>query len=838
MTELRGLSDAEARRRLGQYGANELPRAEGRTLPRIVLETLREPMFMLLGGAAGLYLSLGDLGEGLFLLGGAVVSVGLVVLQEARSERALRALRVLAAPQVRVVREGAERSIPSRELVPGDLLLVSEGERLHADAQLVGGEALAVDEAALSGESAPATKRPAKAGEEFAEDSLGSDATPDLFSGTLVVRGQGVAEVRRTGASTVLGRIGAVLAGAREEPTPLQRNSRRLVAGMGLIAVLSCSAIVLAYGFLRQDWVGGALAGVTAAMSLVPEEFPMVLTVFMALGAWRLANHKVLVRRSAVIEALGGATILCVDKTGTLTQNRMEVRRLWTGEDHAIAETGACDPAAARVLAAAKLACGPHSVDPMDRAILRQAGASAENPSTPDALERSWPLRPERLAVVQLWRRSRGDAVAAAKGAPEAIMRLCGLSEAAAQPVLEQLQRYAERGLRVLGVAQGRVVGPAPVEPEAIAFNLVGLLAFEDPLRPEAQGALREARGAGVEVLMITGDHPATALAIARAAGIETSAGYLLGREAGLLPPAALQERLQTVRVLARVSPEQKLLVVEALKSNGEVVAMTGDGVNDAPALEAAHIGIAMGLRGTDVAREAADLVLLDDSFASIVGGVRLGRRIFNNLRRALTFIVAVHVPIAGLALAPPLLGVPPLLWPMHVMLLELAIDPTCALVFENEPSDRRAMSRPPRDPAESLFAGRQVVWAIVQGATILAAVLGFYLLALSARSEQEARALGYMALVLSVLALALANSISPGSRLFARHRWPIALISGGAGGALLAILTMPALERLFDVRTPPLLSALVAVAVGVSAGGWSGLIRRLPLTRGAIAQP
>lgn len=830
MPEFAGLTEAEARRRLGEYGANELPRSEGRTIPRIALETIREPMFMLLCGAAVLYLGLGDLGEGLLLLAGAAASVGLVIVQEARSERALKALRELAAPQVRVIRDAAERTIPSRDLVPGDLVLVSEGERLHADALLIDGEALFVDEAALSGESAPVTKRPARQGEGFAEARLGSDGAPDLFSGTLVVRGQGLAAVSRTGGSTSLGRIGALLAHTHEEPTPLQRSSRRLITWMGSLAAACCTAIVLAYGLLRHDWIAGALAGVTAAMSLVPEEFAMVLTVFMALGAWRLANHKVLVRRNAVIEALGGATILCVDKTGTLTQNRMAVSRVWTGEDdHILAETDLS--AAAGVLAAAKLACGVRSIDPMDLAIMRCCGLLADDVEATAVLERAWPLQPERLAVVQLWRRRDGAALGAAKGAPEAVIHLCGLSEAAAHRLRAQVQSYAERGLRVLAVAQGWISGPAPAEPESIAFELVGLLAFEDPLRPEAQPALREARGAGIKVLMITGDHPATALAIAGAVGIDTQAGCLLGRDVAELAPASLRERLQTVRVLARVSPEQKLLVVEALKANGELVAMTGDGVNDAPALEAAHIGIAMGRRGTDVAREAADLVLLDDSFASIVGGVRLGRRISNNLRRALTFIVAVHVPIAGLALAPPFLGVPALLWPMHVMLLELAIDPTCALVFENEPSERRAMSRPPRNPKETLFASRQMSWAVLQGGVVLAAVFGFYQWTLASTSEEQARGLGYMALIVAVLALALAESISPGARLLARHRWPIALISAAAGGALLAILTIPALERLFDVSTPPLPYALAALLTGGVAGAWFGPLRRLPRT-------
>jgi len=830
-----GLSENEARRRLAQFGANELPRAEDRSFTRIALGTLREPMFMLLGGAAVLYLGLGDLAEGLFLLAGALLAMLLVVVQEARSERALRALRDLSAPHARVIRAGAERTIAARELVPGDIYLVSEGERLHADGLLVGGDALMVDEAALTGESAPVTKRLAPLGEQHATIDSENLQAAGVYAGTLIVRGHGAVEVSRTGASSAVGKIGASLARLREEPTPLQVTARRLVTGLGVMAVTFCGLIVLAYGLLQQDWIGGMLAGVTAAMSLVPEEFPMVLTVFMALGAWRLANHKVLVRRSAVIEALGGATVLCVDKTGTLTQNKMELMRVWRDKDQALSASQLGAPAR-DLLAAARLACTPRSIDPMDLAIERHCDALAIGARGDDP-EQTWPLRPERLAVVQLWRSPDGTAMVAAKGAPEAIVSLCGGAEEHTERVRRQLQAYAEAGLRVLAVARGQVPGASPDEPEEISFSFLGLLAFEDPLRPEAPAAIAEARRAGVKVMMITGDHPATALAVAGALGLDTRCGCLLGAEAASLPLPTLRERLRVVCVLARVAPEQKLLVVEALKESGEVVAMTGDGVNDAPALEAAHIGIAIGRRGTDVAREAADLVLLDDSFASIVGGVRLGRRIFSNLRRALTFIVAVHVPIAGLALAPVLLGMPQLLWPMHVMLLELAIDPTCALVFENEPSERGAMRSPPRNPREGLFAARQTIWAVVQGALVLATILGLYAWFLTRASEDEARAIAYLTLIVSVLALALTDSMSPGARLFSRHRWPFALIAGGAGAILFAVLNLSPLERLFDFRTPEPPHLIAALLTGGVAGSCLGLARRLAIgTRTRLA--
>ena len=824
---LAGLEAAEAARRLAAFGPNELPRAGGRSLWRILAETLREPMFLLLVGAATLYLVLGDLGEGLFLMAGALAAIGLVILQEARSERALAALRELAQPQARVLRDGVDRVIPARELVPGDLLLVGEGERLPADGLLVSGEVLSIDESALTGESAPVLKPPAGPGQACPPDAEpGAESSALLFAGSMVVRGQGVAQVARTGRASALGRIGGALAGAVEELTPLQKTAGRLVGVLSLLALAFCALVAVAYGLLRHDWVGGALAGITVAVSLIPEEFPMVLAVFLALGAWRLATHQVLVRRSAVIEALGGATVLCVDKTGTLTENRMRVARLWTAEGDVELTADPPAGAAAELLVLAGLASAVRPVDPMDRAI--RALSLPAGPALGDAPERAWPLRPELLAVVQVWRGAGERRIAAAKGAPEAIFRLCRLPVAEAERLHGVVEAYAARGLRVLGVASAEAVGAFPDPPEAAAFRFAGLVGFLDPLRPAVPQAIAEARAAGVAVVMITGDHPATALAIARAAGIDTEAGVMLGEELAALPFPTLCQRLRRVRVFARVAPDQKLLIVEALKTDGEVVAMTGDGVNDAPALEAAHIGIAMGRRGSDVAREAADLVLLDDSFASIVGGVRLGRRIFANLRRALTYVTAIHVPIAGLALAPILAGLPPLLFPMHVVLLELAIDPLCALVFEGEPSETAAMRRPPRPRDELLFGPRQLALALLQGAGVLGGVFGLYAWALGRWPEGEARGAAFLALAAGNLAMALGDAMSSEGRLFAPHRRVFWAIAAAVGAALGLVLTFPPAAAVFQVARPPAPLLLTALAVAAVSGGWLGLALRL----------
>ena len=818
---LTGLTQEEAARRLAEYGPNELPRGRRRGMLAILRDALREPMFLLLIGASVIYLALGDLLEGLFLTGGAFLTIGLVVFQEARTERALAALREMAEPFARVIRAEGERRVRARELVPGDLLLVAEGERLAADAVLIRGDVLRIDESALTGESAPVTRQPADPCAGItAVGSPGGDGGAALFAGALAVSGHGVARVQATGARTALGRIGASLAAIEREPTPLQASVGKVVRLLGLLALGFCALVTVAYGVLRDDWLGGALAGVTIAISLIPEEFPMVLSVFLALGAWRLARHNVLVRRPAVVEALGGASVLCVDKTGTITENRMKVARLWAQDQAYEIEDGCgAPPPAAGLLGAAVLASAVQPIDPMDRALHVLQARSRTAPFPCDRLETIWPLKPERLAVVQLWRGDGGAAFMSAKGAPEAIFRLCRLSAEDIGPLHAAVDRMAADGLRVLGAASSDT--PVQGEPEQTRFRFEGLIGFMDPLRKDAPAAIREAGAAGIAVAMITGDHPATAMEIARRAGIDTRAGHLAGDQVSALDFAALRERVGDVRVFARIQPEQKLLLVRAFKANGEVVAMTGDGVNDAPALEAAHVGIAMGVRGTDVAREAADLVLLDDSLASIVGGIRLGRRIFANLRKAMTYITAVHVPIAGLALLPILMGLPPMLFPLHVVLLELVIDPVCSLVFEAEPSEAKSMNRPPRPRGEPLFGARQMMLAVLQGLVVLAAVLGLYVVALGAGPEDEARATALVGLVLANLTLAMADVLArSGTILDPRRRlfWAIAL---AATAIVAAVLFIGPLGAAFRVAPPPPGLLLVGLLTGLGAGGW-----------------
>jgi Ca2+-transporting ATPase len=823
-----GLSDAEARRRQAEFGFNDLEDREQRGFWRTLRSVATEPMFALLLVAAALYLVIGDLGEGLLLAFFALVTVGLVIFQERRSERALDALRELAAPQVRAIRDGRVVRIPARELVPGDRFLVAEGERVAADAVLREAQSISADESLLTGESVPVRKRCA-IDAVLPEDAVpGGDDSPVVHASTLIVAGHGVAEVLTTGRRTRVGKIGASLAAIDLSPTPLEQHLRRLVRVLGLGALAMSALLVLWYGWQRGQWLQGALSGIALGMAMLPEEFPMALAVFLAMGAWRLARIQVLARRPAAIEALGSATVLCVDKTGTLTENRMRLSRLVAADDDVeVSGAPALPEGVHRLLEFAVLASRRGSVDPMDRAVLDAADRTlieTEHLHPDWLLRQEYPLSPSLLAMSHAWTDAAGRRFVAAKGAPEAVADLCHLSPERTDALMRRVRTLAEQGMRVLAVAQGTSAdGSLARLQHDYDFDLLGLLAFEDPLRASVPAAMAEVRGAGIAVVMITGDHAATALSIARQAGIDVEHGALTGEQLAAMDDAALRHAAKHVRVFARMLPEQKLRLVQAHRANGETVAMTGDGVNDAPALKAAHIGIAMGARGTDVAREAAGLVLLDEDFGRIVGGVRMGRRIFENLRKVMTYITAIHVPIAGLAMLPLLMGLPPLMLPVHVVLTEMVIDPVCSLAFEGAPEEADVMRQAPRRGDESLVGRPMLVRGLAQGALLLAATLAIYALAL-ARSipEDAARTLAIVSLTVGNLSLVAVNALSGLDlrALWSRHFAAFWSVTAVTSGALLLAVAAPPVRHLLHFAVPgllPLGASLSTVALTVA---------------------
>ena len=781
----RGLTSREAAERLAADGPNALPAAQRHTILATVGEVLREPMFLLLVATSLLYVVLGDLKEALVLAASVVVVVAITVVQERKSERALEALRDLSSPRALVVRDGERVRIPGPEVVRGDLVVLAEGDRVPADARLVAATALLVDESLLTGESLPVTKS--------------VDGT--VYSGTLVVGGHGSAEVVATGAQSQLGRIGVSLATLPPERTSLERETDRIVKIVAAFGLGLCAVVAVLYAVVRGDWLGGVLGGLTLAMAILPEEFPVVLTVFLALGAWRISRHGVLTRRMPAIEMLGAATVLCVDKTGTLTENRMTV--VDTPAD---------------VIDVAALASELEPFDPMDRAIVAAASPRTLATRAGWRLERDYPFTDRFLAMCHAWRASSGESRVVIKGAPETVLPLCG--KPARMPEAEV---GAGRGRRLLAVAEADWTGPWLDDPRDYPFRWVGFVALADPLRPSVPDAVALCRQAGIRVVMITGDFPETAREIARQAGLP-AVEVMTGAQLADMSDEALARAVARVSVFARVIPEQKLRLVTAYRANGEVVAMTGDGVNDAPALKAAHIGIAMGRRGTDVARESAALVLLDDDFGAIVETVRLGRRIYENIRNAMRYIISVHVPTAGMSLLPLALGWPVLLFPVHIVFLEFVIDPACSVAFEAEATEAGVMQRPPRDPRQPLFDGRMLAVSLLLGGTLLLAVACAYGWALWAgRPAGEARALGFAAIVLGNLALIFVNRSRDRSVLETLRRPNPALwwIAAGALAALASAIYVPPVAAIF--RFAPLDGSALAVSAlaGITGVAW-----------------
>ncbi len=823
-----GLTDAEAARRLAEEGANELPSGKRKGPAHIALEVIKEPMFMLLIACGSLYLVLGDLKEALLLLGFVFVVATITFLQERKTERALEALRDLSSPRALVLRDGRKQRIPGSQVVRGDILLLSEGDRVPADALVRDCTSLAVDESLLTGESVPVMKTPTC--QDTAPQPPGGEGTPFVFSGTLVVQGQAIGEVYATGPRTEMGRIGKALTELKGEKTPLQRQTARLVTLFAAIGVGLCCAVVLVFGFARSDWLGGLLAGLTLGMAMLPEEFPVVLTIFLALGAWRLSRHNVLTRRIPAVETLGAVTALCVDKTGTLTLNRMSVAELAAdGQIHPIDPQGGSLPEAFHdVVEYAILASPADPFDPMEKAMLElgeRTLAGTKHLHRDWQLLREYPLSRELLAVSRVWRSPDcSEYVIASKGAPEAIADLCHMDEQRRRGMDRAIVALADKGRRVLGVARAsfRDGQSFPSQQHDFAFQFLGLLALADPVRPGVPEAVAECRRAGIRVIMITGDYPGTAMSVARQLGLPGAEHVITGPELDSLPQEQVTRRIADANLFARMVPEQKLRLVQALQRNGEVTAMTGDGVNDAPALKAAHIGIAMGGRGTDVAREAAAIVLLDDAFESIVKGIRTGRRIFANLKRAMLYIFVVHIPIAGLSLVPVFLGWPLVLLPIHVVFLELIIDPACTIVFEADEDERDVMQSPPRSLNEPLFGARALVTGLVQGGAELALELALLVWARGVLGDNEARAAVFTTMVLCNLGLIFVSRASTRSLLDTLRipNRPEAYVTTGALLFVLASLTIPPLRELFRFDPLPvqgLVAALAAAAVSLS---------------------
>lgn len=824
-----GLSEELAKEKLEKEGFNELPSSKPKGILQLLLGVVKEPMFLLLVACGTLYLLLGDVQEGLMLLGFVFVVMGIAFYQEKKTEKALDALKDLASPRALVIRSGIEKRISGKEVVTEDIVLLQEGDRVPADALVLSCTNLMADESLLTGESVPVRKREGKEGERLV--SPGGDEIPFVFSGSMIVQGNGVVKIYATALNTEIGKIGKALESVKEEPTRLKKEIGILVRRLAIIGISLCLIVVVVYTLTRGDLLTSFLAGITLAMAMLPEEFPVVLTVFMALGAWRMSKKNVLTRKPAAIETLGSATVLCTDKTGTLTQNKMTVTRLYNGSDfHTLANGVEFPEPFHEIIEYGILSSQANPFDPMEKAIIRLGEEYFSNTTHLHAdwvMEKEYGLTQEMLAMSRVFRSTgtKGKVIAA-KGAPEAIFDLCHLDRASVAKYEKAVTEMASSGLRVLGVTKS-ILSSAnlPENQHDFNFEFLGLIGLSDPIRENIPEAVAECHKAGIRVIMITGDYPVTAISIAKEIGLKNPESCITGSELLEMSEEELSEKIKDVHVFARVVPEQKLNIVNALKKNKEIVAMTGDGVNDAPALKSANIGIAMGAKGTDVAREASSLVLMDDNFASIVGAIKMGRRIFDNLQKALGYILAIHVPIAGLSLLPIFFTEMPLiLWPVHIVFLELIIDPACSIIFEAEKEEPNVMSRPPKRVDEPFFGSRKIILSCMQGVGILLICLLIYFVGQKiGYSDKALRTLTFLTLIVSNLSIILSNR-SWSTTIFKILITPNKAVRWVVGGAILfliGILNIPFFIDLFQFEKIGLMESLICVGAGFFSITW-----------------
>ena len=827
--KIQGLSEEQVKQKIATEGFNELPSSKPKSLIHIALGVFQEPMFLLLVACGALYLFLGDVQEGLMLLGFVFVIMGIEFYQEKKTEKALDALKDLASPRALVIRNGVEKRIAGRDVVTGDVMILQEGDRVPADAIVLYSVNLSADESLLTGEPVPVRK--AEWTEGTVQARPGGDDLPFVFSGSMIVQGNGIAKVTATALNTEIGKIGKALNEVKEEPTKLKREMGALVKKLAIIGIGLCLVVIAVYTITRGDLLKGFLAGITLAMAMLPEEFPVVLTIFLALGAWRISKKNVLTRKPAAVETLGSTTVLCTDKTGTLTKNKMTVARLYNGKDFMTVTSDSTFPEEFHeIIEFGILSSQVNPFDPMEQAITvvgEQFLKNTEHLHADWEMIKEYPLSKELLAMSRVFNNIETKTrTIAAKGAPEAIFDLCHLSQERVSALATAIETLASSGLRVLGVAKDvESLSELPDIQHDFNFEFVGLIGLSDPIRENVPQAVTECYQAGIRVIMITGDYPATAMNIGSDIGLKNCEEVITGPQLEELSEAELAEKIKTVNIFARVVPEQKLKIVNALKRNNEIVAMTGDGVNDAPALKAANIGIAMGEKGTDVAREASSLVLMDDNFASIVGAVRMGRRISDNLQKALGYIFAIHVPIAGLSLIPVFFAdLPLILWPVHIVFLELIIDPACSIVFEAEKEELNVMSRPPKPYDEPFFGIKKILLSCTQGLGILIIVFAVYLYGLNnGYSEREVRALAFTTLIASNIAVILSNRSWSRNifQILATSNSTVKWVAGGAAFFLVLILNIPFLLNLFQFDKISFTEAIICVCAGFLSILW-----------------
>lgn len=826
---LEGLTSKEAKKLQEQYGRNELVNVKKQSFFSKIIHVMIEPMFLLLIVASIIYFILGEPRDGIIMLVFVCGVISIEVIQEWKTDKTLNALKDLSAPHITVIRDGKEQTILSADLVPDDLMMIKEGVKIPADGEIIRANDLCVDESSLTGESIGVWKVIIDNEDKNSNDYWRKDY---CYAGTLVTQGSATIRVDKIGTQTEYGKIGSHVAAAPEGKTPLQKQTDNIVKVCAIIAgILLVLVSIITYFNIPDHDLGdriieSILSGITLAMAMIPEEFPVILTVFLSMGAWRLAKKQTLVRRLPSVETLGAVSVLCVDKTGTITMNKMTVQDTWAynGDNEVLSETMG-------------LACETDAYDPMEKAMLaycEELGIHIDHLFGGQLIS-EYAFTNELKMMGHVWHHD-GEIIIAAKGSLEQILTICDLTTDEIKQIEDKATQMSMEGLRVIAVASMNLKSENEIPKLLTDCQLTfrGLVGLADPPRESVKDDIKQCIEAGIRVVMITGDNGITASAIAKKIGMENSDDIITGDELENMSDSELKSRVNHANIFSRVLPEHKMRIVKALKENGEIVAMTGDGVNDAPALKYADIGIAMGKRGSEVAREAADLILMDDNFSTIVDTIKDGRRIYDNIKKAIGYVFTIHIPIAFASLLAPFLNIKPtslLLLPVHVVLLELIIDPTCSIVLERQPAEKNIMERKPRDPQERILSSGILIKSIIQGLVIFGASFGTYFIFLRNNPENPplARTMGLSIIMIANLFLVQVNSSNYDytfTSMFrlARDKIMWAVVIGTFGGLLLMLYTP--LNGVLNLAPLTALQMIISLTIAAISVLWYDIVK------------
>ena len=739
---LKGLTGAEVILSRAEFGTNTLDQKGSKNFLHILKDIFTEPMMILLAAACSIYFFTGETGDGIIMLAAIFVVAGISIYQETKSESAIKSLKKLTQPLTNVIRNGLKTEVPSDDIVAGDIMIIEEGQSISADGKIIESNDLSVDESLLTGESFPVEKIPGR---------------DEVFMGTNVASGLGYCKVTAVGMNTKIGKLGKTLESIKKEETVLQKQINKFVKRMALIGLIAF-LFVWAYNYFDSgDILHGLMHGLTLAMAVLPEEIPVALSTFMALGAYHLLKYNILTKQPQTVEALGSATVICVDKTGTLTENKMKVTEIYIFKEHKVIEhedKELLNESNTELVNFSKLSSEPVAFDPMEKAIEELFEYAGDKKFTKDLkMIKEYPLSGKPPMMTHIY--SDGNKIiTSCKGAPEGIISICGLSGEEKRKTDLIINEFAEKGLRVLGVAKADFQSREFLQDQReYNWEFLGLIALSDPPKKNIKEVIENFYRSGIEVKMITGDYPVTAKSIGRQIGLRNSENVLTGEQIVHMKDKELQESVKKINIFARMLPEAKLKIVNSLKADGEVVAMTGDGVNDGPALKASNIGIAMGKKGSQIAKQEASLILIDDDLSNMVKAVALGRKIYSNLKKAIRYIISIHIPIISIVTFPLILGwkYQNIFMPIHVIFLELVMGPTCSIVFENEPIEKDIMDQKPRKLTTQFFSFKELAVSIIQGLAIASGLMGIlYYAIVNGINEDTARTMIFTSLLCS----------------------------------------------------------------------------------------